>query len=595
MKKLIVSVALVCAVAMGLTAQNFTPVEQLPEAQLPFTPDPAWAQVADVHFEWGSLDVRYEKVRVPELKPVKSVNQVAWRGERVCFQPVLWTPQELHDVAISVSDLTFRKNTIKSSNIKCGFERYVIGDQLGAEDGQRGYFPADMGGFDQSVRDSVLVPDAIVGDTMERVEAQTVRPAWFTVWVPQDAKPGTYKGTVKLSAKELKKPLQLAFTVEVRDRVLPKPSQWSFHLDLWQNPYAIARYFGVEPWSNMHLALMRPFMTQLAQGGEKVVTATLMYDCWGPQTLDLFQTMVQITKNIDGTTEYNYDIFDLWVEFMASCGITEQINCFTIAPWQTRLRYYDRATDTQKVIPFDYGDEVYRAVWIPLLRSFADHLRTKGWFDKTYLAVDERGVEVMKKVMAVAHEADPGFKFALAGNYHPEVEEQLSDYCIGLAVDDDYFVKADGRAINDRRRREGKITTFYTCCGEGHPNTFTISPLAESAALGWYALNNHYDGYLRWAFNSWNREPMVDTRWYNLTSGDVFMVYPQGWSSVRWERFVEGIQAYEKVKILRDEFAGKPKKLKKLEEAIAQFTHANLWFGGADKYVNGAEAILDSF
>jgi hypothetical protein len=88
---------------------------------------------------------------------------------------------------------------------------------------------------------------------------------------------------------------------------------------------------------------------------------------------------------------------------------------------------------------------------------------------------------------------------------------------------------------------------------------------------------------------------MVDTRWYNLTSGDVFMVYPQGWSSVRWERFVEGIQAYEKVKILRDEFARKPKKLKKLEEAISQFTHANLWFGGADKYVNEAEAILDSF
>ena len=105
MKKLIVSVALLCAAAMGLSAQNFTPVEQLPEARLPFTSDPAWGQVSDVHFEWGSLDVRYEKMQVPAVKPVKSANQVAWRGERVCFQPVLWTPQVLHDVAIAVSDL----------------------------------------------------------------------------------------------------------------------------------------------------------------------------------------------------------------------------------------------------------------------------------------------------------------------------------------------------------------------------------------------------------------------------------------------------------------------------------------------------------
>lgn len=595
MKRLLVSVVLLCAVWMGLRAQSFTHIEDMPEAQLPFTPDAAWAAVKGVNFAWGSLDVRYQKMQVPVIKPVKVAGQVSWRGERVSFQPVLWTPEDLHDVALEVSDLTFRKHTIGSSNIKIGFERYVIGDCLGAENGQRGYFPAEMGGFDQSKRDSVLTPDAIVGPSMAKIDANTTRPVWITVWVPQTAVPGTYKGTVKLCAKELRKPLELTYTVEVRDRVLPKPAHWSFHLDLWQNPFAVARYYGVEPWSEDHLELMRPLMTALAQGGEKVVTATLMYDCWGPQTLDLFQTMVQVTRQLDGSTTYNYDIFDRWVEFMASCGITEQINCFTIAPWQTRFRYFDVATDSQRFIPFDYGDDVYRSFWIPLLRSFADHLRAKGWFEKTYLAVDERGVEVMRRVMAVAHEADPGFKFALAGNYHPELESQLDDYCIGLAVDDDYFIRADGRAINDRRRAEGKITTFYTCCGEGHPNTFTISPLAESAALGWYALCNHYDGYLRWAYNSWNREPLYDGRWYNLTSGDIFMVYPQGCSSVRWERFVEGIQAYEKVKILREEYVSRPAKLKKLEAAISQFTHANLWFGGADRYVNEAKAILDTF
>ena len=593
MKKVILSFALICACA-DLSAQKYTPVEQLPEATVPFTEDPAWATVAAPQFGWGSLDVRYDKHAVPIANTNGEILQKAWRGERVSFQAVVWTPVEIHDASLAVSDLKCRKETIKSMKVKYGFERYVLGDCYG-DGGDKGYFSEAMGGrFDFTKRDSVLVPEAILGPQMASIEAKTARPVWITVAVPQNAEPGTYKGTVSFSCKELKKPIELKFAVEVGRRVLPPPAQWKFHLDLWQNPWAIARYFGVKPWSREHMDLMRPFMRQLAQAGQKVVTTTLMWDCWGDQTLDLFEAMVQVTVNIDGTTEYNYDIFDKWVDFMASCGITEQINCYTIAPWRTRFRYYDRATDTQQIIPFEYGDEAYRSIWIPLLKDFAAHLRQKGWFDKTRLAVDERDLDTMKTVIAIAREADPKFKFALAGNYHPEIEADLADYSLDLFGDGTYLKDADGPAINDRRAAEGKFTTFYTCCGEGHPNTFTISPLAESTALGWYALCNHYDGYLRWAYNSWNREPMVDTRWYNLTSGDNFMIYPQGWSSVRWERFVEGIQDFEKVQILREEYAKQPKKLKKLEEAISKFTHERLWGGNVEPLVNEAKFILNN-
>ena len=592
MKKLVLSFALICAAA-GLAAQSFTPVESMPEAQLPFEADPAWSAVKAPQIGWGSLDVRYDKHRVPLANTRGNARQTAWRGERVSFQAVVWTAAEIHGAEVAVSDLKYKKNVIDASNIKWGFERFVIGDCYG-DGGDKGYFSEAMGGFDCSKRDSVLVPEAIVGPEMSVIEAETARPVWITVWVPQNAVPGTYNGTLSFSCDELKKPVKLPFTVEVKNRVLPKPSQWQFHLDLWQNPYAIARYFSLRPWSDEHLEAMRPFMEQLAQAGEKVVTTTLMYDCWGPQTLDLFETMVQVTANIDGTIEYNYDIFDRWVDFMASCGITEQINCFTIAPWQKSFRYWDRAVDRQLSMPFDYGDDTYRALWIPLLKDFAAHLRQKGWFDKTYLAVDERGLEVMQTVIAIAREADPDFKFALAGNYHPEIEGDLDDYSLDLFGDGTYLNDAKGSTISDRRAKDGKFTTFYTCCGEGHPNTFTISPLAESAALGWYALCNHYDGYLRWAFNSWNREPLVDTRWYNLTSGDVFMVYPQGISSVRWERFIEGIQDFEKVKILREEYARQPRKLSKLEEAISQFTHERLWGGNVEPLVNNAKMILNT-
>ena len=220
MKKFFVCAALLCVAFVGASAQNFTPVEQLPEAQFPFTPDPAWASVKAPAFGWGTLDVRYDKYRVPVLNENRVPCEVAWRGERVSFQAVVFTPTEIHDARIDASDLVSGKNIINVSNIQWGFERYVVGDCYGPG-GDKGYFPAEDGGMDFSRRDSVLVPDAVIGPKMQQIDARTSRPAWFTVWVPQDARPGTYKGTVKLTARELKKPLELKYTVVVKDRVLP--------------------------------------------------------------------------------------------------------------------------------------------------------------------------------------------------------------------------------------------------------------------------------------------------------------------------------------------------------------------------------------
>ena len=82
-----------------------------------------------------------------------------------------------------------------------------------------------------------------------------------------------------------------------------------------------------------------------------------------------------------------------------------------------------------------------------------------------------------------------------------------------------------------------------------------------------------YDGYLRWAYNSWVKNPLHDTRFRQWPAGDTSMVYPYGRSSVRFEKLVEGIQAYEKVRILREEFVatGNTEKLIELETLLKKF------------------------
>jgi hypothetical protein len=44
--------------------------------------------------------------------------------------------------------------------------------------------------------------------------------------------------------------------------------------------------------------------------------------------------------------------------------------------------------------------------------------------------MDERDMESMLAVMALLKKIDPGWKTALAGNYHREIAMDIYDYCI---------------------------------------------------------------------------------------------------------------------------------------------------------------------
>jgi len=148
-----------------------------------------------------------------------------------------------------------------------------------------------------------------------------------------------------------------------------------------------------------------------------------------------------------------------------------------------------------------------------------------------------------------------------------------------------------------RRKAENKRTTYYTCCTEAHPNTFTFSDPAEAAWMSFYSSKKHLDGYLRWAYNSWPLEPLLDSRFRTWAAGDTYLVYPGARSCIRFERLIEGIQAHEKITILRQEFEKKGNKagLKKIEKMLAPFNLGNMPEIPAAVTVNRANQILNSF
>ena len=582
MKKLIILGAFLFSIN-SLNAQTSTNYE---EASNPISTNPSlWVKVSAPQVSWGSTDIRYKKEEpAPIARLKKDINLTAWKGERVSAQLVVWTPEALDNLSFIASDLTSGKETISKDNVRTGFVRYVMTDELN-KDGKGG-----CGYRKSSDYDSTLVADPIdhIASTLT-VPANATQGGWISVRVPQQVKAGKYTGTV--TVKDGDKVLsELKLAVNVKNRTLPASTEWAFHLDLWQNPYAEARYYNVEPFSKEHFDRMRPDMQNYVDAGGKVITASIMHKPWNGQTYDPFESMVTWLKKADGTWYFDYTVFDKWVEYMMSLGVKKQINCYSMVPWRLSFQYFDQASNSFKYLDAKPGEAAYDEFWGNMLTSFAKHLKEKGWFDITHISMDERPMKDMLATLKVIRKADKDFKVSLAGTYHDELVKELHDYCIAIGE------KFPAEVIKSRKEA-GQVTTYYTCCTEPRPNTFTFSAPAEAEWLGWFAAKENLDGYLRWALNSWVKNPLQDSRFTAWAAGDTYMIYPEGRSSIRFERLIEGIQSYEKIRILKEEFEKKGNKsaIKKIDKILKAFDEFSLEEIPAATVVTKAKEAINKY
>ena len=574
----------ILALTCQAKAQDLLAYDELTAGDTLMPPAEWKKELKNYRLGWGSTDIHYEKFAIAEGLASRW-ETVAWRGEKVNAQAVLSTTPALHGVQLHASDLRAGKYTIPASAVELSFVRYVLTDSLVNNQSGCGYR------LDKSQWDTLLVADVLDTRPDFDIDACTTRPLWMRVTVPADAAPGTYKGTLTVTARRADgKPFRhsLPYEIRVSSRTLPPASEWTFHLDLWQNPYAVARYYDVDLWSEEHFALMRPLMQRLADVGQKVITTTIMQYPWDKQTEDPFESMVFKMKCMDGTWEYDYSVFDRWVEFMMSLGIDRQINCYTIVPWSLSFDYFDQGANTVRHVRTPIGSPEYNAYWTPFLKDFAAHLKAKGWFSRTYIALDERGMEETHKAMAMLHAADPGFKISGAAHYYPETEPRMDDLSL-------MFYDTIPAPVLERRRAEGKITTVYSYCGTVYPNMFMISAPAEAAWIPVYALAAGFSGTLRWAYNSWTLDPLRDARFRTWVGGDCFLVYP-GASSIRFERLAEGLVLAEKIRLLREEYTrtGNTEALQRLDAEVSRFILQDLQHGIAARMVNRLKAFINA-
>ena len=530
------------------------PVNEYTEPRVGTTPDAAaWnALPAGLNATWASRDVHYKLHEVPQVTQKDVATIHAWKGERANVQAVLYSKSDQDTLSVRMTE--WQKDG-KATGIKAAearFVNYVITDDFTSCGNNSMNYP------------TWLVADVIDQDKPHAVPAMETRPVWCTVEVPRDIEAGEYTTALEVVDKNGNVVKCLSLKVNVNSHSLPTVANQKFHLDFWQQPYAVSRYYGVERWSDEHFEALRPYLAALGRAGQRVVTAILFYEPWGEQTHDLFDPMVQTTKKSNGTWEYDYIVFDKYVELCAEYGINKQINCFSMLPWDMSFRYFDEASNSYKTLTTTYSSTEYRELWTDFLTAFKAHLQQKGWFEKTVIAVDERGEAAMLKAYEIANGL--GFKMALAGNYHSSLCDILHDKCVQLGQE--HYITAAQLAD---RKSKNRIITFYTSCANSEPNIYTNSYPAEAAYLPIYAAKMNLDGYLHWSWMNWDEDPLTDSRYRKFGSGDTYCYYPGNRSSVRFERLIEGIHQYEKIQILREEYSDNADKLYKLNTLLGRF------------------------
>ncbi|KGE15620.1 DUF4091 domain-containing protein [Sphingobacterium deserti] len=573
--KQLIKFMLVCLLTVGIT-ETFSQLKIDKEssgssyielADPAITDTNSWAKLKkEINVSFASSNVRFKKSKIPTVPTQTKWSATGWRGEKINTQVLIWTKRAIREARVSFSQLKDNKgNVIGADHLKASFVRYVMTDI---------YQPDCVKENKTTEIDSSLVADVL--DTVETmaISANTVQPVWLSLQIPHDAAPGLYTGLVDIKTETTVRRLRLQ--INVIDRTLPKPADIGFDLDLWQHPVAIARIHNTGLWTDAHFEAMKPYFEMLAQAGQKVVTAAITHEPWGHQTYDDFPGMIKVIKKADGSWFYDYSLFDKYVNFVQDCGITKRINCYSIMSWDNNYRYYDENTQSDSIFMAHTADKAYKDFWLPLLKDFAAHLKQKNWFAKTSIAMDERPLEDMQRVIKLLHEADADWKIALAGRYHAELINDIYDYAV---------FKTDRFTSEEllQRKAKGWPSTYYTSCEGNFPNLFTFSSPIEAIYLPYQCAAKGFTGYLRWAYNSWPAQPLLDSRFISWPAGDTFQIYPGPRSSVRFEKLLEGVQDFEKIRILSERYRRENnfEALDKLNMMLQQFESTAL----IDKHV----------
>lgn len=371
----------------------------------------------------------------------------------------------------------------------------------------------------------------------------------------------------------------LKIKLNIYDFVFEDPSKNEyFTLDLWQHPSSWGRYYEVGLWTEDHFIIIKNMLEELVSLGDKIITVVVSDFPWSGQMCyeeednpsNLFEyNMIRVIKDNSGKFIYDYSNMDRYIEIAISVGMDREIDIFGLSGvWEAgmgspvkdyleplKITYYDESDNKLKYMKNEKEVNQY-------IQSLINHLDEKDWLKMTKIMSDHpnenRVFEEKKEYLEkIVYPKKLNYKSAI---YLKDIIEAHYKKLDEISVCSAALLQL-GNKIEDIKKflneKKGHAT-WYVCWFPERPNNFIETPLLDNRLIGWFTYLFGMDGFLRWDFALWTKDPWKKVRFKYpyWKAGDMFFVYPgknmKPLRSLRWENLRYGIQDFQLFKKLEE-------------------------------------------
>jgi len=468
--------------------------------------------------------------RLPEV--YDTIKVFGLRGEVLSAQCLVSAKSNLMDVTAEINPF---RNQVAGNTLPAGAVEWNFVGCIPMKSNANNQKPEDV------IRKApASFPDYLMAEKQVNVAKGTHKAIWRTIDIPVNAIPGIYAGRLTVKSRQGEQSLPVQLTVYP----LTIPTERHLAVTEWDNRSKFEQYHGIsKKYSPEWFAMIKKYADNMVAHRQNVFQVAL--------------NTISYRKPDNGDYEFDFSLFDRIADVFWSTGKMDILelglsdNRGELTTWGSKegwggteiiimdVRLTNQRTGELVALP---GKEI-----IPqLLPALENHLRRKGWLEKSLLHVkDEPSL----------HNA-PAWKEASAyiRQYAPDLKQMDAAETSFLDKDIDVTVpKLDhfGAWLEHFRkdaREYGTEVWFYTVGifqASSFPNKTIDMPVMDSRILHW--LNYRYDapGYLHWGWNQWTGDPYTDP---GRHLGDAWHVYPVRdgvLNSIRWEQMRNGIQDYE--------------------------------------------------
>ncbi|MBQ8310453.1 MAG: DUF4091 domain-containing protein [Clostridia bacterium] len=424
--------------------------------------------------------------------------------------------------------------------------------------------------------DDVQKADVLL--TQDVVESRANVPVgiWAEIQVPADALPGNH--TVKVSVyrsfygEDEEVVLTREIPLTVSRYVLPDPQNWCMYLNLWQHLSSVARHHDVRIWSDAHFKVLEEYVRSIAALGQKSITVCAGEIPWGGQGCasnceypgNLFEySIIGIVKKVDGSFAYDYSKMQRYIDLCTEAGMRGDIEIFGLVNVWQRLIETPLCSDYPENIVLRYLDEAdgcikylrRREEIIAYIQALEAYFKQTGQIERVRIGADEPSdVERYSTTLTLLKEIAPAFRCSTAilhSNFIEEFQDRIDTVEPSLSC----FNREYKRLMEHKAQFPHKKLLWYVCGFGSIPNNAIINPLIDNRCIGPLTDLFGTDGFLRWNYCLYPKDPRKDIRYSSFGAGDVNFVYPSHNGSVllslRYKLLRRGIVDYELLHALR--------------------------------------------